>query len=754
MATTQTHRPFAIDTPLGEDVLLFRSMSLTEELGRPFRAVVELLSEDDTVDLDAVVGQRVTVRLHTTRGGERFLNGVVSRFSQVERLGRLARYEAIVVPWLWLLTRTADCRIFQDKTVPEIIKAIFAESALGDFDDRLGPGRYRKWRNCVQYRETDFAFVSRLMEHEGIYYFFEHVDGNHTLVLADGSTDHEAFTGYEEISHRPDWESSTDIEHLRTWRVSREVKPGSVALNAFDFRNPSKVLGTSSGIERSHSQAGFEVYDYPGKYREFGDGETYARVRIEEFHARHEVSRGESDLRGICTGYTFKLTDHARSDFCREYLITSAVVEAENDEYSSTGEPRGRGPICTTTFTAMRSDEQFRPARTTAKPVVPGPQTAIVVGREGDEIFTDKYGRVKVQFHWDRYGGANETSSCWIRVAQTWAGKRWGAIRIPRVGQEVIVEFLEGDPDRPIITGRVYNGSAMPPYTLPAHKTMSTVKTNSSKGGQGFNEIRFEDAKGSEQLFIHAERNEDIRVKASCFETIGGSRHLIVGGDQREHIEGSRHEIVDVHHYEEIGADRNLTVGGKQAVKVNGSYSLFTEGNMVEECHAERLDWTASKHSMDAMVIVINGKTGITLTSGGSFINVSPAGVDIQGPLVKINSGGAPDACGDMSAVSPAIPDKAIAADTADPGEVDEIKRAAAEQAKAHKPDDTKTSWIEIELVDEAGRPVVGEPIEAITPDGSVARGTTDENGLARIDGIDPGSCTFSFTDLDEEAWK
>jgi len=599
------------------------------------------------------------VRIETSRGDTRYFNGLVSSFAQRRRIGRLARYEANVVPWLWLLTRTSDCRIFQDQKVPDIIKAIFGDHGLTDFDDRL-TRTYRQWEYCVQYRETDFNFVSRLMEQEGIYYFFDHENGKHKLVLCDSASAHQTYPGYEEISYRPPEQAKTDIEHIHDWTIEKRVEPGSFTLNDFDFKNPKKALLTQSQITRQHLAADFAMYDYPGEYTEFGDGEHYARLRIEELHAQHEVGRGAADARGIAAGRTFTLIDYPRQDQCREYLVTSSSVTGQADEYDSKGNPSGRGPLCLCSFATIPASDPYRTTRITPKPVIEGPQTAIVCGKAGEEIFTDKYGRVKVKFHWDRRSKADETSSCWIRVSQPWAGKKWGAMFIPRIGQEVIVEFLEGDPDRPIITGRVYNGDEMPPYTLPANKTRSTIKSNSSKGGAGYNEIRYEDLKGKEQIYIHAEKNEDVRVENVSKEWIGNERHLIVAkgasgatGDQLEKVEGDKH----------------LTVLGDQNEKVSGTIS--TEAQMDRQVKVgmkDALEAGIEIHQKAGINFVIEAGTSITLKAGGGFIVIGPAGVTIQGTPVLINSGGS---AGSGSGCSPDAPKEPQEADTDTAGQVD-----------------------------------------------------------------------------------
>ncbi len=474
MAITQEHRELAIATPLGEDVLLIKKISGKEQLGRPFEYQLELASHDHSINAEDIIGQNVTVRFELSNDKTRYFNGFVSRFIHIPSSEKFAQYQATVVPWLWFLTRTADCRIFQKKTVPAIIKKIFKDRGFTDIEDTLN-GEYREWEYCVQYRETDFNFVSRLMEQEGIYYFFKHEDGKHLLVLADSSSAHEAYPGYEELEYHPADKGTSPEECVSKWIIETSLQPGSFALKDFDFKKSQSDLLTRSKAKCKYDSSKFEIYDYPGIYTETGDGDKYAKKRIEELHAQYEVITVESDSRGICTGSTFQLVSHTREDQNREYLITSTKYKLVSPEFYSDG-PGSNENICSCEFTAIDKNQPFRSPRITPKPSIPGPQTAMVVGPSGDEIYTDEHSRVKVKFHWDRYSKPDENSSCWIRVAQVWAGKRWGAMYIPRIGQEVIIEFLEGDPDQPIITGRVYNDQTKPPYDLPANKTMSTLK--------------------------------------------------------------------------------------------------------------------------------------------------------------------------------------------------------------------------------------------------------------------------------------
>jgi type VI secretion system secreted protein VgrG len=395
-----------------------------------------------------------------------------------------------------------------------------------------------------------------------------------------------------------------------------------------------------------------EIFDYPGEYLQTGDGENYVRARIEELQAEHEQVQGQANARGLSVGSLFEFADYPREDQNREYLIVSATHQVESDAYSS-GSTTGAEEVYSCSFTALHSKQPYRPARVTPKPMVQGPQTAVVVGPSGEEIHTDKYGRTKVRFFWDRYSKADENSSCWIRVAQVWAGSKWGGLHIPRIGQEVIIDFLEGDPDRPIITGRVYNNDNMPPYDLPAEATRSGIKSQSSKGGSpnNLNEIRFEDKKGQEQVFIQAERNQDIRVKNDLLEWIGNDSHLIVKNDQLQMVEGGKH----------------LTVKGDCNEKVDGTLSFETGMDMQEKVGMKHaLDAGMEIHLKAGMNVVIEAGMSITLKAGGGFVVVGPAGVTISGTPILINSGGS---AGSGSGSSPEAPLEPQEADKAKPWE-------------------------------------------------------------------------------------
>jgi type VI secretion system secreted protein VgrG len=564
---TQQDRRLRLTTPLGEDVLLITRFTGEEEISKTYRYELDLASTDANVKFDDIVGQNVTVKVEAEKVGTRIFNGFVSEFQQLEPRDQLARYRAIVVPWFWYLTRVADCRIFQQKSVPEIIEQVFGSRNFSQYELRLS-GSYKPLEYCVQYRETDFNFVSRLMEQEGICYYFTHKDGEHTMILADSPSAHDPCPGSESAAYYP-WQRGSDFCGIRSWVREGRVCPGAFAHTDFDFKSPGKKLLADTSNPKSHDHADYEIYDYPGEYIDRGAGSNYATIRMQELQARHETHRGEADIAGLQVGHQFKLEEAYRDEDNRKYLLTRLRHEIHSTPFSSQ-EASGGPRFYQVRLLAIPATVEFRPPRDTPKPLITGPQTAIVTGPGGDEIYTDEFSRVKVHFHWHRHDNSDDKSSCWIRVSQYWAGKLWGAIHIPRIGQEVIVEFLEGDPDHPIITGRVYNGDNMPPYALPANKTQSGIKSRSSLGGgtSDFNEIRMEDKKGSEQLYIHAQKNQDNIVENDETTSVGHDRSEDVGNDETIHIGHDRTETVDHDETITIGNDRTETVVKNEVIAI------------------------------------------------------------------------------------------------------------------------------------------------------------------------------------------
>jgi len=685
---TQDHRLLAIDTPLGKDVLLLQEITGFEGISRLFSYDLDLLAYDnDSISFKDIVGQKVSIKLQLPDGSPRYISGYVSRFTQGETDERLfTHYHAQVVPWLWFLTRQADCRIFQNQAVPDIISKIFDPFGFKDFKLSL-KGTYPKLEYCVQYRETSFNFVSRLMEESGIFYYFDHTThGKHTMVLADQSSKLTACPG-SPISYDTEVGGLADPQVINNWHVGQEVKTGKYSVTDYNFRTPStSLLANEPTVVSLSASQPLELYDYPGLHSTKEEGDMVAKVRMQEEEAGYMIVSGAGNCRGLMSGFSFELKNHYRSDQNTNYVATEVRHFGSAGQSYTTAGTAG-GETYSNHFVCIPASVPYRPARVTPKPFVQGPQPALVVGPAGEEIWVDEYGRVTVQFYWDRMGKKDEKSSCRIRVSQPWAGRNWGAMWIPRIGQEVLVSFLEGDPDRPIITGRVYNADQMPPYKLPQYQTRSTFMSRSSKGGASanYNELRFEDLKGKEQIFMNAERDMDMRVENDSREYIGANRHLIVTANQQEKINADKHLQVVGDHNEKINGNMSLQVTGNQMEKVTGNKSLSVTGNQSESITGNvSLSVTGGKnesitmgYAMTAMSIhltanagiVIECPAGITLKSGGSSVDVSPGGVFITGtPMAFINSGSMPAMTMDPSSGSPDSPQDPKDPDTADDG--------------------------------------------------------------------------------------
>jgi type VI secretion system secreted protein VgrG len=568
-------RVMDIATPLGDGVLLFHGMRGQEELGRLSEYHLDLLSNDGEIDVDAILGKNVTIKLALPDDSTRYFNGYVTRFAQGEQHGRYFQYTATVHPWLWFLTRTSDCRIFQEMTIPDIIKKVFADHGTADFALEL-TSSYRKWTYCVQYRETDFNFVSRLMEQEGIYYYFRHTEGHNTMVLTDSCSKHVPCPGYEGLAYvAPENLVRPELEHISRWHFAREIQPGVYVHKDYDLERPSVDLKTQKVLTRGYSPSNYEVFDYPGEYLQKPDGEQYASVRIDELGTQFETASAVTNARGVAVGALFTLDKCPRADQNCEHLVVAASYDLEFSDYEAL---EGSGTSYRCTFSAMSTKQQYRPKRTTPRPFVQGPQTAVVVGPAGDQIYTDQLGRVKVQFHWDRLGKKDENSSCWIRVSHPWAGKGWGAVATPRIGQEVIVDFLEGDPDQPIITGRVYNAECQPPFGFPAGAVISGVKSDTHKGS-GFNEMSLDDTAGKERVFIHGQYNMDTVIEHDQTSTIHNCRTDRVDVDDSESIGNNQKWDVGVNRDATIGSNETLTVGANRTKKVGANETVNIGAN-------------------------------------------------------------------------------------------------------------------------------------------------------------------------------
>lgn len=701
---TQTGHPIAVQTPLGKDKLLLVGVSGTEGLSRLFNFQLDMLATNGTdVAFDKLLGQKITVELEVAPGkpAKRYISGICCRIWEDERDFTFTVYRMEIVPQLWLWTRKAQSRIFQQMSVPDILKKVC--EGMDPAPAFELQGTFEKRDYCVQYRETDFNFACRLMEEEGIYYFFKHSADGHKLVVANTPQSHADLPEGAKLIYETLSGGTRPEERVFHWHKMQELRSGKYTLWDHCFELPHKHLEASKSIQSS-VQVGkvphkltaggadkLELYDFPGEYAQrfdgvsggggdqagelqkiFKDNQRTADLRMEEEAAATLVLQGASTCRQVVSGHKFSLERHFNAD--GSYVVTSVSHTAVHDAYraDSTDDFHYANQ-----FTCMPSALPYRPARVTPKPIVQGTQTAVVVGPPGEEIWPDKYGRVKVQFHWDRQGKNDAQSSCWVRVGTLWAGKQWGVIHIPRIGQEVIVAFEEGDPDQPVIVGSVYNYEMMPPYKLPDNKTQSGIKSRSSKEGSAinFNELRFEDKKDSEQVYFHAEKNFDRVVenndttkvgfdkkdkgnqtieifnnqdlKVGCSQASDGSQTIAVYKDRTETVETGNEKVTIKKGNRSVFVD---TGNDLHQVKTGNRSVMVDKGN---DSHQIKMGNRTVKIDMgnDALTIKMGNRTtkldlgkstteamqSIEMKVGQSSIKIDQMGVTIKGMMIKID---------------------------------------------------------------------------------------------------------------------
>ncbi|ELY7393436.1 type VI secretion system tip protein VgrG [Cronobacter universalis] len=569
-----------ITVQLPVEGLLFWKLSGREALSEPFMFTLTLLGTDARADRSALLGQPVTVTIPTQAlMTPRYLNGKVTRVavSAVELSGtRYAAYELTVEPDLWPMQRDRNLRIFQGQTVPQIVKTLLGESRV-NMEERLS-GSYRVWEYCVQYQESSLDFISRLLELEGIAYHFRHEQDRHTLILTDAPGQYEPFPGYETIPyHVTPSGGSTDEEGISQWALEDSVTPGIYSLDDYDFRKPNAWLFQARQNPLSPQPGSIDVYDWPGRFVEHGHGEFYARIRQERWQVEHRQTQGTATALGIAPGHTFVLRNAPFFGDNGEYLTTVAHYRFEENRYAS-------GPDSNTLheirFEVIPADVPYRPAQKTPWPRTYGPQTAKVVGPQGESIWTDKYGRVKVKFHWDRLGKGDDTSSSWVRVSSAWAGQGFGGVQIPRVGDEVVVDFINGDPDRPLITGRVYNEASMPPWALPAAATQMGFLSRSKDGSpDNANALRFEDKAGEEQVWLHAEKNMDTDIENDETHSVGSNRTKTIGANETTTVKKNRTETVVENETITVHQNRTETVDGNETITIHSNRTETVDQN-------------------------------------------------------------------------------------------------------------------------------------------------------------------------------
>lgn len=654
MAGTSLHE---LHGPLGSEAI-FRRLKGTDQLGRPFLYDVEVLSSVSDLSPYEMIGKPMGIEVKSKEGSSRFFHGIITKFLNVAPTGGLQLYELQLRPWIWLLSHSMDSRIFQEMTVPQIIEKIFKDkNGFSDYRLKLN-GSYAQQSYCVQYRESDFDFVSRLLEQEGIYYYFEHEKSKHTLILADAPSSHKKIDGDGRLLFRPP-DFAAGEEQVTKWQHHVAVQPGKLVLRDYDYNKPSANLEVRLVSKRDYPNDSMEQFDYPGSYSETADGDRYLKIRKEEYDAKFSRIEGQARSHRLYTGAQFSLAEHPRSSENAEYTVISSYIEVTSGEIERfTSHSENRSDV---QFVAIAKQQTYRPPRETPSPIIAGPQTAVVVGKNGEEIWTDSLGRIKVQFPWDRLGKNDESSSCWIRVSQNWSGKGWGAIHIPRIGQEVIVEFLEGDPNRPLVTGRVYNTEQTAPYDLPNLATQSGVKSRSTPDGEpaNFNELRFDDKKGEEKIYFHAEmdferiveNNDTLKVgfdkknKGDQTIEIFGNQTLKVGNsesngcqsievwkDQTEKIQtGNR--VTDI----VKGSDTLTISAGNQKIDIPAGQCEITAGQkIVLTVGASSIEITTSKIVIKSTQIAVEAEMKAEVT--GATTNISgSANLKLEGGMVKIN---------------------------------------------------------------------------------------------------------------------
>jgi type VI secretion system secreted protein VgrG len=644
---SQANRPLQVTTPLANDALLVTGFRGTEELSCLFSFELSLIAENSTtIDFSKLVGHDISLSVATSgEGGAtewRYLSGICARFSQGNRNEEFTSYYAEVFPKVWLLTRRAQSRIFQQKSVPDILKAV-----LQGFDcDFQLRSQYEPREYCVQYRETDFDFASRLMEEEGIFYFFKHSKSGHKMIIADSSIAHIDVPGLTKARYEVVEGGSQYGDHVFEWRKIQELRAGKYSLWDHSFQQPTKNLEAKESIMESvnagtvtHKLKGqpneqLEIYDFPGAYAVRFDGinpsggeqpdrlqkilednKRTVKLRMQAEAVPSLTVHGSSGCRNFVAGHKFTLERHF--DANGDYVLVSVTHEASMGSAYRTGSTDG-DLVYSNIFTCIPSQLPYRPPRRTSRPFVRGVQNAIVTGPPGEEIFTDKYGRVKVQFYWDREGKKDANSSCWLRVGTLWAGKQWGSINIPRIGQEVIVAFVEGNPDEPVIVGSVWNPETMPANKLPDKKVVCGLKTNTHKG-KGYNEMSMDDTAGKEKITIHAPYDLNTPIEHD-------ESHIVKTGDRTIKVETGKHT-------ETIKGDTKITIqtGKYEHAVSTGTADYKVKGALTEYCD------TTQKTTVKGNITITSATGDIVLHAGASQIKLTNGGlIEIHGKNIVV----------------------------------------------------------------------------------------------------------------------
>ncbi|PUA28484.1 MAG: hypothetical protein B0W54_18750 [Cellvibrio sp. 79] len=691
---TQDNRSMRVETGLGKDVFLLRRVQATEFFSKLFTINIDLLSYEANIRPEDIVGNHMALFLGLD-GNPRPLNGFVKSFvySGLEKQG-LYGYKAELVPWLWFLDKRTNCRIFQNQTVQKIIETIFTELGFYDFKFTL-IDNHLPLEYCVQYQESDFNFISRLLEQEGLFYFFEHQADKHILTIGDNAA---AFVFLDEkvIEHSS---GSRSKFYLNQWQHRFQYCSGAFAQTDYNFENAnlSLLTETPTSIKLANNSA-LERFEFPGNYNESQRGQNLTRIRMQQEESGYQIVQAGGNLNYLEVGKKFKLlSDEALVDDKKTFVISEISHQAFEGSYLDEDED-GKASSYQNRFLCFPEEVVYRPPLNTTKPRIDGVQTAVVVGPAGDEIYTDKYGRIKLQFHWDRYGEKNETSSCWVRVATLWAGNKWGTLNIPRVGQEVVVTFVNGDPDQPLVIGSVYNSTHMPPVALPAGKNYAGMKSKTVKGDVGgSNEFSLEDTGDSQQVKLHAKKdynttvgndlnssttgnatynvdgnnsstvkgnaslsvqgNESASVQGNQDSSVQGNRSFSTSGNKTENTSGNAESTIGANESRNVASNQDLSIGSNQSVNVgsnqtntiganqqttvSGNQTFSITGNQEISALAQNVSISTSA-TTSALSIAMNGQSQIALAVGGTSITIDPSGITLSmgASSVKIDATG------------------------------------------------------------------------------------------------------------------
>ncbi len=636
---------------LADNTFAVASFKLDEGLNRPFNLQLEVASQQPDIDFGAVLDQPCELLVWYNGELQRRVCGVVSEFAQGDSGFRRTRYQLQVKPALWRLGLRQNSRIFQAQKPDEILSILLQEHGITDYAFAL-KNEHAQREYCVQYRETDLDFLNRLAAEEGLFYFHEFEQGKHRIVFADDAA---ALTAGPELFFNLGNRSLEQGAYVRQFHYREAVRPSDVELKDYSFKTPAYGLSHKKvGAELEHQRDTYPHFDYPGRYKQDGSGKAFAQHRLDALRNDAVSGSGKSNSAALLPGQHFSLTEHPNGSLNTDWQIVH--IRHTGEQPQALEEEGGSGPtVYHNEFGVVKASTTWR-ARIGSpeaphKPMVDGPQIAIVVGPEGEEIYCDEHGRVKLQFPWDRYSDGLDQSSCWVRVSQGWAGGQYGMMAIPRIGHEVIVEFLEGDPDQPIVTGRTYHATNRPPYELPANKTRTVLRTETHKG-EGFNELRFEDQAGQEEIYIHGQKDLNVLIQNDAAWHIKHDQHTDIDNERVTRVR----KVANKDGGTSLGND-HLTVEGEKRDHIKADYSLTVDASLHQKLAQSLLvDAGQEVHIKAGNKIVMEAGSDLTLKVGGSFVKLDPSGVTMVGPTIKMNSGGSPGSGSGWAGQMPGLP--------------------------------------------------------------------------------------------------